>query len=111
MAEQDLAGRVALVTGASSGMGLAAARARARRGARVAIASRGGEKLEAARAGLAGEGAEVMALAADVRDGEALAAAVVEAERRLGPVEVLVANGGGPPAKLAAELTDADWEA
>ena len=107
----DLDGRVALVTGASSGMGFAAARALARRGARVAIASRGGEKLEAARAALAGEGQGVEALAADVRDPAALAGLVAEVERRLGPVDVLVANGGGPPAKPAAELTDEDWEA
>ena len=106
----DLAGRVALVTGASSGMGLAVARALARRGARLAIASRGGEKLEAARVALAEEG-EAVAVAADVRDPAALAALVAEVEQRLGPVDVLVANGGGPPAKPAAELTDEDWQA
>jgi 3-oxoacyl-[acyl-carrier protein] reductase len=110
MSSSDLSGRVALVTGASSGMGLAAARALARRGARVAIASRGGEKLEAARAALAGETGEVAAVAADVRDPAALAALVEEVGRRLGPVDVLVANGGGPPAKPATELTEEDWE-
>ena len=106
----DLAGRVALVTGASSGLGYAAARALARRGARLAIASRGGEKLEEARARLAGEGAEAIAVAADIRDAEAIAHLVEETGRRLGPVDVLVANGGGPPAKPAAEVTDEDWE-
>lgn len=117
--DRDLAGRVALVTGASSGMGFAAARALARRGARVAISSRGGEKLERARAELAAEpdaGAEgadrdIVAVPADVRDPAALADLVAEVGRRLGPVDVLVANGGGPPAKPAAELEDADWEA
>jgi 3-oxoacyl-[acyl-carrier protein] reductase len=107
----DLGGRVALVTGASSGMGFAAARALARRGARVAIASRGGEKLDAAREALAGEGHEVEAVTADVREAAALVALVAEVERRLGRVDVLVANGGGPPAKPAMELDDADWEA
>ena len=106
----DLAGRVALVTGASSGLGFAAARALALRGARLAIASRGGEKLESARQRLAGEGAEVIAVAADVREAESLTRLVEEAERRLGPVDVLVANGGGPPAKPAAEVTDEDWQ-
>lgn len=106
----DLKGRIALVTGASSGLGFAAARALARRGARLAIASRGGEKLEAARDRLAGEGAEVIAVAADVREADSLAHLAEETGRRLGPVDVLVANGGGPPAKPAAEVTDEDWQ-
>ncbi|HEX9943795.1 MAG TPA: SDR family oxidoreductase [Thermoanaerobaculia bacterium] len=111
MTAGDLAGRVALVTGASSGLGFAAARALARRGARLAIASRGGEKLEAARERLADEGTEVVAAAADVRDAASLARLVEEMERRLGSVDVLVANGGGPPAKPAAEVTEEDWQA
>jgi 3-oxoacyl-[acyl-carrier protein] reductase len=106
----DLAGRVALVTGASSGLGFAAAQALARRGARLAIASRGGDKLEAARERLGSEGAEAIAVAADVREAESLAHLVEETGRRLGPVDVLVANGGGPPAKPAAEVTDEDWQ-
>src|SRR5687767_8586702 len=104
----DLAGRVALVTGASSGMGRAAARALLRRGARVAIASRGGEKLERARAALAGEG-EVLAVAADIASADSLSALVHAVERGLGPVDILIANGGGPPAKAALELQETDW--
>lgn len=107
----SLAGRVALVTGASSGLGLASARALAARGARLAIASRGGDKLEAARASLAGEGAQVAAFAADVASGPALAELVQAVEGQIGPIDVLVANGGGPTAKPALELTEADWEA
>jgi len=110
----DLAGRVALVTGGSSGMGFAAARALAARGARVAIASRGGEKLERARAALVeetGRDGDVAAVEADVRDAAALALAVESVETRLGPIDVLVANGGGPTSAPAAELTDEDWEA
>ncbi|HXO18310.1 MAG TPA: SDR family NAD(P)-dependent oxidoreductase, partial [Thermoanaerobaculia bacterium] len=90
----DLTGRVALVTGGSSGMGFAAARALARRGARIALSSRGGEKLEKARATLVEEGAEVAAIAADVRDPAALAALTADAARLLGPIDILVANGG-----------------
>jgi len=110
----DLAGRVALVTGASSGMGLAAAQALAARGAKVAIASRGGEKLDRAREALAagsGRDEDVIAVAADVRDPQSLADLVAEVEQRLDPIDVLVANGGGPRSAPAAELTDEDWEA
>jgi 3-oxoacyl-[acyl-carrier protein] reductase len=105
-----LDGRVALVTGASSGLGFAAARALARRGARMAIASRGGEKLEAARERLRTDASEVISVAADVRDADALARLVAEVESRLGPVDVLVANGGGPPSKPALDVTEEDWQ-
>jgi 3-oxoacyl-[acyl-carrier protein] reductase len=106
----DLTGRVALVTGGSSGLGFAAAQALGRRGARVVIASRGGDKLEAARGRLAAAGAEAFAIAADVRDPEALSRLAEETARLAGPVDVLVANGGGPPAKPALELTEEDWQ-
>ncbi len=105
----DLADRVALVTGASAGLGLAAAEALVRRGARIAISSRGGEKLEAARRTLVDSGAEVVAVAADVRVNEDLEELVSEVEETLGPIDVLVANGGGPAAKPAVELDEADW--
>lgn len=79
----DLTGRVALVTGASSGLGFAAARAIARRGARVAIASRSEEKLEAARGRLViAGGSEVIAVQADVRDADSLARLTAEVERQ-----------------------------
>lgn len=105
----DLSGRVALVTGASSGLGYATAEALARRGARIALSSRGGAKLDQARERLAGTGAEVTGIPADVREAQALEDLVAETERRLGPVDILIANGGGPPPKPAAELTDEDW--
>ncbi|HVR97323.1 MAG TPA: SDR family oxidoreductase [Thermoanaerobaculia bacterium] len=110
----DLAGRVALVTGGSSGLGFASAQALARRGARVVLSSRGGDKLESARETLAREGANakaIEAIEADVRDLESLTRLVEETERRVGGVDILVANGGGPPAKPAVELTEEDWQA
>lgn len=107
----DLDGRVALVTGASSGIGFASAKALARRGARVAIASRGGEKLERARTALTGEGFEVLAVECDIRFAESLRDAVVKVDDALGPIDVVVANGGGPPARPALGLEDADFEA
>lgn len=111
MMSSDLEGRAALVTGASSGMGFAAARALARRGAKVAIASRGGEKLERARSTLAGEGHAVRAYECDVRYAESLRDCVTRAADELGAIDILVANGGGPPSKPAAALEDSDFEA
>lgn len=105
----DLADRVALVTGSSSGLGLAAARALARRGARLAINSRGGEKLDRALQTLADEGSEVVAIPADICQVDELEDLVSEVEEQLGPVDILVANGGGPKVKPAAELDDLDW--
>ena len=52
----------------------------------------------------------MISVPADIRDAEALARLVDEVERRLGPIDVLVANGGGPPAKPALEITEEDWQ-
>lgn len=106
----DLTDRVALVTGSSSGLGFAAARALARRGARLAISSRGGEKLEQALRALNDAGAEVVAIPADIRRVHELEDLVSEVEEQLGPIDILVANGGGPRVKPAAELDESDWE-
>jgi 3-oxoacyl-[acyl-carrier protein] reductase len=106
----DLAGRVALVTGASAGIGFASAAALARRGAAVAIASRGGAKLEAARARLEAMGARVESFAADVAVAEDLATLPSRVVEALGAIDVVVANGGGPPAKPALAMTDGDWQ-
>ena len=107
---RDLEHRTALVTGSSAGLGLAAARALAARGARIVLSSRGGDKLDRARQALAGEGADVLAIPADVADPESLRNLVETVERERGGVDVLVANGGGPPAKRALDLTDEDWQ-
>jgi 3-oxoacyl-[acyl-carrier protein] reductase len=102
--------RVALVTGSSSGLGFAAAQALLGFGARVALNSRGGEKLEAARRSLAASGGEVVAIEADIRQPNELENLVDDVEEQLGPIDILVANGGGPRVKPAIELDDADWQ-
>ena len=106
----ELGDKVALITGSSTGLGFAAAQALVRRGARVAISSRGGEKLERARRRLVESGSEVIALPCDIRDQRELEDLVSEVEIQLGPVDILVPNGGGPRVKPAAELDDADWQ-
>jgi 3-oxoacyl-[acyl-carrier protein] reductase len=103
-----LTNRVALVMGASQGIGRAIAAALAREGARVAISSRSQEKLDSAVAGIEGE---VRAFAADTGDLERLRALPGEVEAELGPIDVLVTNTGGPPLGGALDHETDDWEA
>ena len=106
--ELGLKGRVALVMGASRGIGKAIAAALAREGAQVAIASRSREKLDDAVAEI---GAAATPFAADTADLERLAALPAEVEAALGPIEVLVLNTGGPPFGGALDHEREDWEA
>ena len=87
----DLGGTRALVTGATSGLGLAMAKALVDAGARVAITSRDAERAASAAAGL---GPTVLGLALDVRDERAVAAGVLEVWDRLGGIDLLVNNAG-----------------
>lgn len=93
-----LQGKNALVTGASSGLGLATARALAAEGANVTLVARSAEKLSAAAAGIvAPANTSVTTLVADVSDPEAVRTMVSEARRTMGSVDILIANAGGPP--------------
>ena len=89
-----ISGRTALVTGASAGLGLACAQALAAEGVRVAVASRSADKLAAAVATLDGD--PVM-LTVDLSDPASVDALVGDATEALGHVDILIANGGGPP--------------
>jgi 3-oxoacyl-[acyl-carrier protein] reductase len=112
LASDALAGRVALVTGASGGIGAAIARELANAGASVALSY----AHDAARADelareLAAGGARVLTAGADLRDRLAVAQLVDDVERELGPIDVLVPNAGVGRIRQAIEdVTDNDWD-
>jgi 3-oxoacyl-[acyl-carrier protein] reductase len=102
-----IGGRVALVMGASQGLGRGIAAALAGEGARVAIASRSLERLEEAAAEV-GEGARPFVT--DTADSEGLAALPEAVAAALGPIEILVLNSGGPPLGGALDHELDEWE-
>lgn len=109
-----LAGRVAIVTGASRGIGAAVARAYAAQGASVALACEPSpEPVDLAEA-LAGElradGAKVVALPADLADPPAVESLVASARRELGPVDVVVNNAAASGAVSWRELSVEQWD-
>ncbi|MFJ2901809.1 3-oxoacyl-ACP reductase FabG [Streptomyces sp. NPDC087212] len=102
---------VALVTGATSGIGLATARHLAERGHRVFIGARTAQHVETTAKSLGQEGHDVDGLALDVCSGADVAAFVRAAVERFAPVDVLVNNAGRSGGGVTADLDDATWDA
>lgn len=98
---------MALVMGASKGLGRAIGAALAREGARVAVASRSPERIEAAAAEI---GANATPFVADAGDIELMRALPGEVADALGPIDILVANTGGPPMGAALDHELPEWE-
>lgn len=106
-----LEGKIALVAGASKGLGKAVALGLAREGTHVAILSRDQARIEAtARDIRDATGAQVLAIAADVTRAEDIQRAVNESVKKFGTVHILVTNAGGPPPGPFVALTDEQWQ-
>jgi gluconate 5-dehydrogenase len=106
-----LDGRVALITGSSTGIGLALARGLAEAGATVVLNARDAARLEAAREALRDAGLAVHAKAFDVCDAVAVAASVDDIESRIGPIDILVNNAGMTRRGPFQDMAQADWRA
>ncbi len=106
----DLSGRVAIVTGASSGLGARFARVLAAKGAKVALCARRVDRLEALAAEIRAAGGQAIAVAMDATDADSLVRAVASTEAAFGTVDILVNNAGMPDAqrahKMSTELID-----
>lgn len=110
-ASKPIEGKVALITGASRGIGLAIARTLGRLGARLSLCARDEKKLASAAAELQRQGASALAIPADVTRPSDISALIEKTERSLGPIEILVNNAGVGyfgPTHLADE---SDWDA
>ncbi|APW37906.1 short-chain dehydrogenase [Rhodoferax koreense] len=97
----DLSGRIALVTGASGGLGAQFARSLSRAGAAVVLASRNVDRLKDLRARIEGEGGDCHVVELDVTDHASIKSAVAHAETEVGSIDILVNNSGvSAPARL-----------
>jgi len=106
-----LDGRVAMVTGSSTGIGLAMARGLGQAGATVVLNARNAARLNDTAAALRAEGLSVHTRAFDVTDASAVEAAVAWVEAEVGPLHVLVNNAGMTRRVALTEISDADWRA
>jgi 3-oxoacyl-[acyl-carrier protein] reductase len=109
--ELGLEGKVAWVTGASAGLGRAAARSMAAEGAKVAISARGEDALRLTADEIsAATGSTCKPFPLDVGDTEAIRATAAAVRRELGPLDIVVVNSGGPPPGTFETLSDEDLE-
>ena len=106
----DLSGRVALVTGASGGLGAQFARVLAKAGAGVALAGRRVEKLKSLRAEIEAEGGDAHVVALDVTDHDSIRSAVAHTETEMGTIDILVNNSGVATTQPLIEVEPDDFD-
>lgn len=106
----SVAGQVALVTGASSGIGEHFAEVLAAAGAKVAAAARRADRLAELARGIEARGGTCLPVACDVTDRNSIIAAIETAEEKLGPLSILVNNAGVVVSKPLFEHTEEDWD-
>jgi NAD(P)-dependent dehydrogenase (short-subunit alcohol dehydrogenase family) len=105
----NLSGRVAMVTGASSGLGVRFAQVLAANGAAVALVARRADRLKDVQAAIEQTGGRAIAIEADVLDRAAMARAFDQAEKALGTVTILVNNAGVAHSTRATDVTEEEW--
>ncbi|MEX1669921.1 SDR family NAD(P)-dependent oxidoreductase [Zhongshania guokunii] len=106
----DLSGRVALVTGASSGLGAHFAKVLAQAGATVVVAARRVDKLQALVTSIEGEGGKALAVAMDVNDKASVVAAFDTAEAALGTIAIVINNAGVADPGRFVDTTEEQWD-
>jgi NAD(P)-dependent dehydrogenase (short-subunit alcohol dehydrogenase family) len=106
----DLSGRVAFVTGASSGLGAQFARTLSRAGAAVVLASRRLERLKELRAHIEAEGGDAHVAQLDVMDMDSIKAAVAHAETEVGSIDILVNNSGVSTTQRIQDVSEEDFD-
>ena len=106
----DLSGRVAMVTGASSGLGEQFARVLSRAGAGVVLAARRIERLKTLRAELEADGGDAHVVEMDVSDTDSIRAAVAHAETEMGTIDILVNNSGVSTTQKLVDVSPDDFD-
>ena len=106
----DLSGRVAFVTGASSGLGAQFARTLSRAGAAVVLASRRVERLKDLRAEIDGEGGDAHVIELDVTDIDSIKSAVAHAETEVGSIDILINNSGVSTTQRLQDVSEDDFD-
>ena len=106
----DLSGRVALVTGASGGLGTQFAKTLSRAGAAVVLASRNLDKLKELRAQIEAEGGDAHVVSLDVTDYASIKSGVAHAETEVGPIDILVNNSGVSTTQRLQDVAEEDYD-
>ena len=106
----DLSGRVALVTGASSGLGTQFAKTLAKAGAGVVLAGRRVERLKSLRAEIEADGGDAHVVTLDVTDPDSIKSAVAHAETEMGTIDILVNNSGVGTTQLLVDVGEDDYD-